>query len=89
MNFLSIPLCLLTFCLVQSLPAAPWAIEWSDLTSSDDTEPNAVLLYNSAKKLITVGTTFGRVTDPAGEARRRGRSPLRGVRDSARKSDQP
>lgn len=59
---------LLTFGLAPSIPAAPWAIEWSHLTASDNTEPNAVLLGNPSKKFITVGTTYGRVTDPAGEA---------------------
>lgn len=54
--------------LTLPLQAAPWSIEWSHLTASPDTEPNAVLLKSTSRKVITIGTTFGRVTDPVGEA---------------------
>ena len=53
--------------LTLSAVAAPWRIEWSHLTASPGVEPNSVLLGKASKKIITTGTTFGRVTDPAGD----------------------
>ena len=75
---------LLILNLAANASAAPWSIQWSHLTASDNTEPNAVLLEHSGNRVITVGTTFGRVTDPAGEAPDLFRAVLNDLGDALR-----